>query len=235
MKVIGVVGGLGPEASLYYYRTLIDLSHEAQGPDIKYPEIEMVIYNLNQNECGAKLFTAGKWAEHADKLLYAIESLKRAGADFAVIACNTSHTVFDEVKSKSPLPLLSIVEETCKEAKRLGLKKVGLFGSPDTMQGHVYPAALKKENILVAVPTAEEQAYIGGKVREELVLGIMKDDTRARFLEIAQRMIDGESIQGLILGCTEIPLLLTKDALGIPFLNTSKIHAKSAFRYSLTT
>ena len=232
MKVIGIVGGLGPEASLYYYRVLIDLAHKAQRT--KYPEIEMVIYNVNQEETGAKLFTAGKWKEHADRLVDAIQRLYRAGAEFAIIACNTSHTVFDEVKARSPLPLLSIVEETCKEVERRGLTKVGLFGSPDTVQGHFYPDVFSKRNILIVIPKPEEQAYIGGKVREELVLGIMRDETRKGFLEIAQRMIDEESIQGLILGCTEIPLLLTKEELGIPFFDTSRIHAESAFRYALS-
>ena len=233
MKTIGIVGGLGPEASLYYYRTLIDLAHEAQSPETPYPEIEMVIYNLNQNESAAKLFKAGRWADHAAKLLYAIERLYRAGADFAIIACNTAHTVFDEVKAKSPIPLLSIVEETCKAVERLGLVKVGLFGSPDTMRGYFYPDVFSKRNISVVVPKGEDQDYIGRKSREELALGVIRDETRQGFLEVAQRMIDEESIQGLILGCTEIPLLLGKEKFVIPFFDTSKIHVESAFRYSL--
>ena len=231
MKTIGIVGGLGPEASLYYYRTLIDLAHEAQG-EKKYPEIEIVIYNLNQNECGAKLFDSGRWTELAAKLIDAIQRLYRAGADFAIIACNTAHTIFDDVKAKSPIPLLSIVEETCKAVAGLGLTKVGLFGSPTTMQGHYYQDVFSKKNISIVVPKGEDQAYIGSKTREELVLGVIRDETRKGFLEVAQRMIDEESIEGLILGCTEIPLLLGKEKFVIPFFDSSKIHAESAFRYS---
>lgn len=233
MKTIGIVGGLGPEASLYHYRTLIDLAHEAQSPETPYPEIEIVIYNVNQNECGARLFDSGRWVEHAAKLIDATERLYRAGADFAIIACNTAHAVFDEVKAKSPIPLLSIVEETCNAVERAGLTKVGLFGSPDTMRGYFYPDVFSKRNISVVVPKGEDQDYIGRKSREELALGVIRDETRQGFLEVAQRMIDEESIQGLILGCTEIPLLLGKEKFVIPFFDTSKIHAESAFRYSL--
>ncbi len=241
MKIIGIVGGMGPEASLYYYRILIDLKREAQ--KTINPDVGWIIYNanpiprtgsVNRETSGATLSPARKKAmENPDRLLFAIEGLYRAGADFAIIACNTVHTVFDEVKAKSPLPLLSIVEETCKEVARRGITKVGLFGSMITMQGHFYPDVFTKQSIPLVVPKPEEQAYIDSKVFEELVRGIMRDETRKEFLKIVRRMIDEESIEGLILGCTEIPLLLTKDELGIPFFDTSKIHAESAFKYAL--
>lgn len=233
MKRIGIVGGIGPEASLYYYRLLIELSRRTQSSGRKYPEIEMLIYNLNQNEC-INMFDSGRWVECTAKLVNAIQGLYRGGADFALIACNTAHVVFDDVKAKSPIPLLSIVEEACKAVEKLRLAKVGLFGSRITMQGHFYQDVFRKNNISIVVPREEEQVYIHSKNREEIVLGILRDETRAGFLEIARRMIEEESIQGLIIACTEMPLLLTKDELGIPFFDTSKIHAQSAFRYSLS-
>lgn len=222
MKRIGIVGGLGPEASLYYYRILIDLAHETLG-GIKY--LEIVIYNLPLN-----LYQRG-----APKALYeATQCLYRAGANFAIIACNDAHVDFDALKARSPILLLSIVEETCKAVAELGLTKVGLFGNQLTMQGHFYQNVFSKKNISIVVPKAKDQAYINSKIEEELVFGITQDETRKGFLEITQRMVDEESIQGLILGCTEIPLLLGKEKFLIPFFDTSRIHAESAFRYSLT-
>ncbi len=223
MKRIGIVGGLGPEASLYYYRTLIDLAYEALGGR-KCPEI--VIYNL--------LLNSDSYQKDTPKQLHdAIQCLCRAGADFAIIACNTAHVDFDDFKAKSPIPLLSIVEETCKAVAGLGLTKVGLFGGQSTMQWHYYQDVFSKKNISIVVPKGKDQAYVSSKISEELVFNIIRDETRKGFLEVAQRMIDEESIQGLILGCTEIPLLLGKEKFVIPFFDTSKIHAESAFRYSL--
>ena len=231
MKRIGIVGGLGPETTLYYYRALLDISYQIQG---KYSGLEVVIYNLNNQEVEPLMFAPDKSAELATKLNEAIQHLQQAGADFAIIACNTAHIVFDAVNARSSIPLLSIVEETCKAVKRLNLTKVGLFGSNVTMQSGIYPDAFLKKGIDVSVPKIEEQAYIAKQIKEELLFGIVHDATRQRFLKIVQRMINDESIQGLILGCTEIPLLLGKVRYEIPFFDTAKIHAESALRYSLS-
>lgn len=246
MRVIGIVGGMGPEASLYYYRLLIDINREAQ--KTMNPNVGWIIYNANPRASGPNRQPAPvemqtisgsapprrRMFESPDRLLYAIECLQRARADFAIIACNTAHTIFNEVSARSALPLLSIVEETYKEVQRRGLRKVGLFGSQVTMEGTFYQEVFNHHNIPIVIPNPEERAYIDGKVFGELVPGIIRSETRKEFLRIAQRMIDEESIEGLILGCTEIPLLLTKDELGIPFLDTSRIHAESAFSYALT-
>jgi len=189
---------------------------------------------VNHYECGPKLFAAGRWAEVAAKLTDAVGGLYRAGADFALIACNTAHMVFDDVKARSSIPLLSIVEETRKVVEKSELTKVGLFGSRITMQQHYYQDVFDQKNISIVVPSKDEQAFISSRVREELVFGVVRDETRAAFLKITQRMIDEEAIQGLILGCTEIPLLLGKEKFVIPFFDTSRIHAEGAFHYSLS-
>lgn len=230
MKKIGIIGGLGPESTLYYYRTLIDLCRENKDLGGNYPEI--IIYSLNSG----KMPQSSSWTERTAYLVAALESLYQAGADFGLIACNTAHRLFEDIEAKSPIPLLSIVEETCDVVARRGLKKVGLFGGSTTMKSHFYQDVFSKRNISILVPRENEQAYIGEKVFNELVLGIMLDGTRNEFLKIAQRMVDEDSIQGLILGCTEIPLLLTKDyekEVGIPFFDTSRIHVQSALRYCL--
>ena len=170
-------------------------------------------------------------------MVAALESLHQAGADFGLIACNTVHLVFDNVKAKSPIPLLSIVEETCDEVARRGLRKVGLFGSTATMRSDFYQEVFSKRDITIVVPKEKDLAYINEKIFSELVFGAMLDETRNSYLRIAQKMIDQESIQGLILGCTEIPLLLTEvdeGKLGIPLFDTAKIHVQSALRYCLS-
>jgi aspartate racemase len=230
MKRMGIIGGLGPEATLYYYRVIIDLCYENKDLEGNYPEI--IIYSLNLEECRHSM-EKGNWPELSTKLVEACQSLSRAGAEFGLIAANTPHMVFDHVREKSPIPLLSIVEETSEEVVRHGLRKVGLIGTLITMQSHFYEDVFRRRNISIAVPGEDEQTYIYEKIRSELGVGIMLAETRGRFLQIAQRMKEDDSIQGLILGCTEIPLLLTREELGIPFFDTSKIHAQSALRYSL--
>jgi aspartate racemase len=230
MKRMGIIGGLGPEATLYYYRVIIDLCYENKDLEGNYPEI--IIYSLNLEECRHSM-EKGNWPELSTKLVEACQSLSRAGAEFGLIAANTPHMVFDHVKEKSPIPLLSIVEETSEEVVRHGLRKVGLIGTLITMQSHFYEDVFRRRNISIAVPREDEQTYIYEKIRSELGVGIMLAETRGRFLQIAQRMKEEDAIQGLILGCTEIPLLLTREELGIPFFDTSKIHAQSALRYSV--
>jgi len=233
MKRIGVIGGLSNESTLYYYRTLIDLCHEDvrfKEDDISnYPEI--IIYCVNIKEF-YPLYVQDKWAEVIDKLTATLSYLEQAGADFGLISSNTPHAVFDDLQANSPIPLISIVEETAKAVEKHGLRKVGLFGTKMTMRLHFYHDVFKKHDIGIAVPKQDEQDYIHNKIMTELVAGIIKNETRNGFLEIAQRMVDEESVEGLILGCTEIPILLNKEVIGIPFFDTSKIHVKSALDYS---
>ena len=186
MKKIGIIGGLGPDATIYYYNALIRLSQERQGSQRECADVEIFIHNLNHHECH-DIIVEGKWSELAARLVDSAERLYRAGADFALIACNTAHIVFHDVKAKSPIPLLSIVEETCKEVQRRGLTRVGLFGSPDTMAKHYYQDVFDKQNISIIVPTEAEQTYIGSRVREELALGVILDEARQGFLDVAQR------------------------------------------------
>lgn len=233
MKKIGIVGGLGPESTLYYYRIFIDLCRQTEELDGGYPEL--VIFSVNMKQIMA-LRSGGQENAAQLKLVEAIDSLHKAGADFAIIACNAMHQYYDEIASKSPIPLLSIVEETCKKVARLELSKVGLFGAAPTMKTGFYQKVFGNSGISMVVPSDEEQAYISGKVVAELAHGIFADETRDAYLKIARRMKEEELIQGLILGCTEIPLLLGKSCeenLNIPLFDTSLIHMQAALRYSL--
>jgi aspartate racemase len=164
----------------------------------------------------------------------AIACLHRAGAEFALISAGTPHIVFDDLRAISPIPLLNIIKKTLKAARGMELKRVGLFGTKFTMQSDFFQKIFSKSNIELIVPSEEEQGYIYEKLLREITLGRIIDETRAGLLKIVKRMIDQTSIEGLILGCTELPLILTKDEFGIPFLNATRIHAESAAAYSLS-
>lgn len=128
---------------------------------------------------------------------------------------------------------MSIVEETCKHIDRLALRRVGLLGTKFTMQSDFYKKVCDKNNIKILVPNEKEQEYIHSKLMTEIEFGIFLEETRDGLLDIIKRMIDEDLIEGIILGCTELPLILTKDEFGIPFLNTTKIHVESIISYYL--
>ena len=173
------------------------------------------------------------WSELSKWLLETIFSLHHAGAEFAAIASNTAHIVFDEIKTKSPIPLLSIVEATCNKAQEMGLKNVGLMGTKFTMEAEFFKTPFISKGISVVVPSEKEQQLIHHKLFSEIELGIFKDSTREELLSIAKRMMDDEGIDSLILGCTELPLILTESKYRIPFLNTSAIHCESIITHCI--
>ena len=223
MKKIGLVGGLGPEATLDYYRGIIETARD--GADgLNAPEI--IIYSANLREA-LGIVESGDRERLADWLLAKIEALANAGAEFAAITANTAHLVFDEVAARSPLPLISIVETACGAAQRLGFKRGGLFGTRFTMQADFFPVSFRRQGIDLIVPTLEEQGYIHQKLFSEIELGIIHDETREGLLAIIRKMIERERIEFLVLGCTELPLILPVQAFGIPLLNTTALHVES--------
>jgi len=229
MKKIGMIGGFGPEATLDYYRLMIDYYRKQQGEE-SLPEI--IIHSMDMYTL---LILVGqkRWEDVIGYLLKGIDTLYKAGADFGIISANTPHIVFDQLNSASPIPLISIVEETSKKAKEMGLKRIGLLGTSFTMQANFFQEVFAINHISIVVPRQEEQDYIQNKLMTEIELGQFREETRNGLLTIVERMVNEELIQGLILGCTELPLILTKDEFGIPFLNTTKIHVESAIRYCL--
>ncbi len=168
-----------------------------------------------------------------DWLVEKVNSLFRAGAQFAVIGSNTPHIVYNEVKERSPIPLLSIVEETRNKVLSLGLKKPGLMGTKFTMESDFFIKPFSEQGIFVVLPDKEDKELIHNRLFSEIELGIIKDSTRKELLAVVQRMIGRYSIDSLILGCTELPLILTRDEYGIPFLNTTAIHADSIVNYCI--
>ena|SRR5205807_2565304 len=225
MKTLGIIGGLGPESTIDYYQKIIALYGERTG-DGSYPEFVITSVNLRK---GLDFMAANDLAGMAAYLLEGIGKLARAGADFGLISANTPHIVFEDVASKSPIPLISIVEATCACAKARKLKRLALFGTRYTMQGKFYVNLFSREGIELLVPEPNDQDYIHEKYMNELVPGKSLPETRAGLLAIVDRMKAKSEIDGVILAGTELPLILRDpDHNGIPFLNTTKIHVAAA-------
>jgi aspartate racemase len=230
MRKIGIVGGLGPESSIEYYRIIIEL-YRKKKRDEGSPEL--IIYSLNIKDM-IDLVEYGKWDMLVNVLVNAVQSLAKVGAEVAIIAANTPHAVYERIKAKSPIPMLSIVEETFQVVEHQGLTRVGLLGTKTTMTHDFYPKVFAKGGINIVIPGKRSQEYIHNKLMTELQFGRIVKDTKNRFLAIIEKMVEQNKIQGVILGCTELPLILKKDEFGIPFFNTTKIHAEAALSYSLS-
>ena len=231
MKTVGIIGGIAPESTIEYYRLIIK-SYREQKQDGSYPSILINSIDLKKM---LDLVAADALAEVAAYLNSEVKKLARAGADFGLLASNTPHIVFDEIRCQSPIPLISIVEATCEAARTLKLKRIGLFGTRFTMQGRFYPDVFSKEGITVVLPNEDEQAYIHDKYLGELVNGIFLPETRERLLRIVDRLREREGIDGLILGGTELPLILRDvTECGIPFLDTTRIHVRRVVRELLS-
>ena len=229
MKKIGIVGGLGPEATVDYYKRIVDFFHE-NNHGLSTPEV--IIYSVDISHL-FKLVSEQRWDDLADWLAGKITALKNAGADFAVISANTPHIVFDQVQALSPLPLLSIVEATLESAKASGNQRLGLLGTRFTMESNFFAARFAKDNIAVVVPDDREQRYIHEKLMNEIELGIFTEETRQGLLSIISNLKHRENIDALILGCTELPLILPDGAAEVPFLNTTAIHVAAICKHCL--
>lgn len=225
MKTLGIIGGIAPESTIEYYRLII-ASYRAQQPDGNYPSL--IINSINLTKM-IDLVTANRLADMTEYLLAEVHRLARAGADFGLFASNTPHIVFEEIQRQSPLPLLSIVETACAAASALKLKRVGLFGTRFTMQGQFYPEVFSRQGMTIIVPDPDDQEYIHDRYMGEFINGIFLPETREGLLAIVERLKEKTGIEGLILGGTELPLILRDGAYrGIPFLDTTRIHAEAA-------
>lgn len=229
MKRIGIIGGIGPESTVDYYQRIIG-AFKSIGDGFTYPEI--IIYSADLSAL-MQMVHAGQRDQITEWLLARVAALHKAGAEFGVIGSNTPHAVFDQVQARSPIPLLSIVEATCRHAQRLGLRRLGLMGTQFTMESDFYQNAFSRLGMAMEVPDAADRERIQHWLFTEIELGIIRESTRQELLAIAKKMIDSHAIDGLVLGCTELPLILDQPAFGIPFLNTTAIHAQEIIDYCL--
>jgi aspartate racemase len=225
MKTLGMIGGVGPESTIDYYKNIIALYRERQR-DGSYPQFVINSIDLKK---GIDFMNANNPAGMAGFLLEEIAKLPRAGADFGLIAANTPHIVFDDIAPKSPIPLISIVEATCAYAKARKMRRLALFGTRYTMQADFYPKVFAREGIELSVPESKDQDYIHEKYFSELVPGNFLPETRAGLLTIVDRLKANTDIDGVILAGTELPLLLRDESHnGVILIDTGKIHCHAA-------
>jgi aspartate racemase len=230
VKILGMIGGTGPESTVEYYRRLIAAYH-ARVSECGAPPI---IINSVDNKNLVKWFTAGDHAPVINFLAAEIERLAHAGADFALIAAVTPHLVFDELQQRTRIPLLSIVEATADAAAAAHLRRLALFGTRFTMQATLFPAAFARRGLTIVVPNEKEQAFIHEKYMGELFVGAILDETRARLIGIVETMKQRDNVDGLILGGTELSLILREPtAAGLPVLDTTQIHVETATEWML--
>jgi aspartate racemase len=231
MKRLGIIGGIAPESTIEYYRIIV-AAYRARVADGSYPPL--VINSIDMNTMRG-LIEAGRLDQLADYLLGELQRLADAGSDFALLGSNTPHIIFDELERRSPLPLLSIIGAALDAAHALGLKKVGLLGTRFTMQGGVYKRVFAQGGVEVVIPEEADQTYVHEKYMNEFIEGVFLDETRAGLLAVVDRLKERERVEGVVLGGTELPLIL-RDAAGrgIPFLDTTRIHAERAVEQMLS-
>src|SRR2546423_4336569 len=230
MKTLGMIGGVGPESTVDYYKNIIAMFRERK-PDGHYPQFVINSIDLQK---GIDFLEANDLAGMAKFLWNEIEKLPRAGADFGIIAANTPHIVFDDIAPKLPIPFISIVEATCDYAKARNLERLALFGTRYTMQSDFYQKVFAREGIELVVPEPKDQDYIHEKYFAELVPGIFLPETRAGLLAIIDRIKAKIDIEGVLLAGTELALILRGDSHnGVALLDTGKIHCHAAIEEML--
>ena len=229
MKTIGLIGGLSWESSAVYYRKINELIREKVGGT---HSAKSLMYSVDFAEF-EQLQHQGEWDRLTELMIDAGMRLKNGGADFIVICTNTMHKMADTVESQVGIPLLHIADAASEEVKRAGLRKVALLGTKFTMEQDFYKGRLtKKHGIEVIIPDQVEREEIHAVIYRELVMGKILDASRSKYIKIIQRM-QSLGAEGVILGCTEIPLLIGQNDSTLPLFDTTEIHATAAVNLSL--
>ncbi|MDQ1097607.1 MULTISPECIES: aspartate/glutamate racemase family protein [Chryseobacterium] len=227
MKKVGLIGGLSWVSTLDYY-TLINEGVNAKLGGLNFAEI--LIYSLNFGDIQAKT-----WPHSFPLLLTACESVKKAGAEAIALCANTAHLFADRLEEEVGLPVIHIVSETAKAIQKTGLKKVGLLGTKFVMEMDFYKQKLEEYGLEVLVPADQEvRDYIQYTVKEELGAGVVKPETKKEYLKIVADL-ENQGAECIILGCTEIPMLLSQEDFTLPVFDSTKIHSEAIVEYLLSS
>ena len=226
MKKIGLVGGISWTSTLDYYRFINEGINKKLG-GLNFAEC--VIYSLNFGDIYSK-----SWDNSYDLLLNACNSLKKSGVDGIALCANTAHLYADKLQEAINLPIVHIVTETAKEINKKKLKKIGLLGTKFTMEMDFYKNKFEAFELEVIIPELQEtRDYIQLTLREELGIGLVNPQTKKRYIDIAKELVD-RGAECIVLGCTEIPMLLSQEDFEIPVFDTTKIHCEAIINFMLS-
>jgi len=229
MKIIGLIGGMSWESSLEYYRIINERIKEKLGG---LHSAKSLMYSVDFAEV-EKLQQQGKWEEATKLMIDAAKKLERGGADFVVICTNTMHKMAEEMQQSIKIPILHIADSTAEKIKAAGYKKIGLLGTKFTMEENFYKGRLiEKYNLEVLIPDEAERQYVHDVIYKELCLGIVQQNSKNRFKAIIENL-SNTGAEAVILGCTEIPLLIKQEDVSVPLFDTTRIHAESAVDFAL--
>ncbi len=230
MKTIGLIGGMSWESSLEYYRIINETAKAKLGG---LHSAKCIMYSVDFAEIEV-LQRQDRWAEASQLMVAAAQSLERAGADFIVICTNTMHKSVDDIQCNTQIPLLHIADATAEKVKSAGLKKIGLLGTRFTMEHDFYKGRLiDKYGLAVITPDDSEREVIHRVIYDELCLGVIKQESKEQYVKIMERLVRAGA-QGIILGCTEIELLVHEGDSQVPLFPTTKLHAIAAVEYALS-
>ena len=223
MKKIGLVGGISWVSTMDYYKFINEGVNSKLG-GLNFAEC--IIYSLNFGD-----IQSVSWENSFELLLNACESLKMSGVESIVLCANTAHLFADKLQEKIKIPIIHIGAETSKAVNKQGLKKVGLLGTKFTMEMDFYKNKLKEFGLEVIIPEKQEtRDYIQFTVKEELGIGYINAETKKNYITIANELVE-RGAEGIILGCTEIPMLISQNDFKIPIFDTKKIHSQAIVEY----
>jgi aspartate racemase len=229
MKTIGLIGGMSWESSIEYYRIINEATRDKLGG---LHSAKSIMYSVEFAEIEA-LQHAGRWDEASHILIAAAQRLEKAGADFVLICTNTMHKLYDDVQRQIRIPMLHIADATADVIKAKDIAKVGLLGTRFTMEEDFYKGRLiEKYDLEVIVPPAEEMQEVHRIIYDELCAGVIEPSSKLIYAGIIDRLV-AAGAQGIILGCTEIGLLVKQEDSAVPLFDTTEIHAKAAVQYAL--
>ena len=228
LKTIGLIGGMSWESTVTYYKIINETVKEKLGG---LHSAKCILYSVDFQEieeCQAN----GNWEKSGEILGEAANNLEKAGADFIVICTNTMHKVVNQIKEKISIPILHIAEMTAEKILEKGLKNIALLGTKYTMEQDFYKSKLIEKGINVIIPDKNDVEIINKVIYDELCLGIINSNSKKKFLEIVDKLRNKEA-EGIILGCTEIGLLIKNEDTDVPLFDTAIIHAEQAAIYSI--
>ncbi len=228
MKKVGLIGGIGPASTVDYYMGIIDGYREKTG-DAHYPEV--IVYSIDMTEMIASI-EENRLDKTADQLSQAVSVLHTAGAEIIAMASNTPHLVYNEIRS--PVPMVSIIEATCKAIQKMCFRRVLVIGTLFTMRSGLYTTPLKSLGVSALLPTKEEQEEIFALFFPNLENGIVVAEDKEKMLSLLRWIIKEQNADSLLLACTELPLMIRQEDMSVPVIDTAKLHIEAIVKAMIT-